>query len=158
MIAINKETAKLVAQVAAFCLLRRGQRCFPGWTAAKVFRYVAWHLLADCVFGVFGRKGEPQAVAFVRWADEADLRGHAERREPVFFWGKPLAGGDAIFIAEVVGKRHFISSIVEQVMAHWPDSPRKKLFTYRFKGGVLTLTEISWPTLTRFTYGRTQCS
>jgi hypothetical protein len=125
-----------------------------------VWRYVAWHFFAGCIFGVFGERGEPLAVAFVQPAREAELRDHASRGEAVFYWGKPLASeqADSIFIAEVIGKRVFMPSIVQQVMAHWPDSPRKKLFTYRFKGGVLTLTEISWPTLTRFTYGRTQCS
>ena len=70
----------------------------------------------------------------------------------------PALPYDSFLIGQVIGSRQLLPKLVKQAMAHWPDSPRKKLFTYRLKNGTPRLTEYPWPIVKRFAYGLSQHS
>ena len=90
-------------------------------------------------------------AAAILWPnDAAKIQAIAELDKPQFTWSPTPPNGDSILIADVAGDRGLVPQILKQVMAHWPDSPRKRLFTYR-RG---RLVELSWKTVKRFTYGK----
>lgn len=136
-------------EVTNFFLSHRG-KCFEGWTPDKVAKYVLVHAVYRNVFVALDRFGLIGAAAILWPNDAATIRAMAELDKPQFTWSPTPKDGDSILIADVAGDRQFMPEILRHVMAHWPDSPRKRLFTYR-RGN---LVELSWKTVNRFVYGK----
>ena len=154
---LYQQLADKVKELAVFCIEQRG-KCFAEFNAAKLFRYVAFHLLNGTLFVQRDENGKVQMVLFV-WRDDAgEILRRDAANEPQFSWQMPNNDGNAVLIGQVIGNRRWMPQLFSQVMAHWPDSPRLRLFTYRRRENAPRLTEITWPTLTRFTYGHTQHS
>jgi hypothetical protein len=145
---ISQPLVDKVNRVTAFMLEHRG-RCFAGWTAAKVFRFVAWHILNGTLFVAFSENGTLGLVV-IAWPEIADdVTVRARDGAPQFVWDNVPREGDCFLIADVAGNRKLMPDILEQVSGAWPDSPRKRLFTYRRS----RLKEMDWTTIRRFTYG-----
>lgn len=147
-----QQLADKIKGITVFLLERRG-KCFAGMDAAKLFRYVAFNLINGNLFVERDETGRVQMVVFA-WRDDAGeiLRRDADN-EPQFTWQMPNHEGNSILIGQVIGKRRWMPQLLNMVMAHWPASPRLRLFTYRRRHDAPRLTEITWPTITRFTHG-----
>ncbi len=131
--------------VVNFFLSHRG-RCFNGWTELKISQYVLWHLLNGTVF-VASEPPFEVALAVIAWPGNADaMQALAHYKMPQFVWQELPKNGDSILIADVAGDRKLMPEILKQVHGAWPDSPRKRLFTYRRA----KLVELSWTTILRF--------
>ena len=142
----HHKLAAKIKELALFCLTRRGA-CFKGVDAAKLFRYVAFHLLLGSLFVDRDVNGVKMMVFVWRgWA--ADIQRRAAEDLPQFEWKLPTNEGDSLFIAEVIGNRRSMAHILKLVKAHWPESPGFRLFTYRRHG----LAELSWNTVLRFSH------
>jgi hypothetical protein len=148
----DQQLADRIKQLAVFCMEHQG-KCFNGFSAAKVFRYVAFHLLTENLFVQTNKNGKVQMVVFAWKANASDILHRDASMLPQFNWIKPQDSGDAILIAQVIGNRRWMPQIFSQVMAHWPDSPRLRLFAYRWRENAPKLTELTWTAITRFTYG-----
>jgi len=149
---VHQQLANKIRVLAIFCLEKRG-KCFAGMTPATLFKYVAFHLLNGSLFVQRDESGGVQMVVFVWREHSCDLLAREAAGLPQFFWQMPPAGGDAVLIGAVIGERRWMPQILQQVTAHIPESPR--LFTYRHRDGKPKLSEITWPSLRRFTYGTT---
>lgn len=151
----REEIAEYVDGVLRFILDNRG-RCFAGWDLRKIHAYLFWHFLNGTLFVVsqrtppkaFGATDRIEIVAIaIAWLqNETAIRLLDSLGLPQFVWASLPDDGDSILVADVCGSRIMISEIVQQVMAHWPDSPRKKLFTYRRE----KLVKMSWKQVLRF--------
>lgn len=115
-----------------------------------VAKYILVNAVYRNVLVALDRFGLIGAAAILWPNDAATIRAIAESDKPQFTWSPTPTDGDSILIADVAGDRRLMPQILKQVMAHWPDSPRKRLFTYR-RGN---LVELSWKTVKRFTYGK----
>lgn len=141
----TEQLANKIKAITVFLLQHRGP-CFAGMDAAKLFRYVAFHLLHGCVFVAYDAAGNISTVFFAWPLDRAEMLRRDAAGEPLFIWEAPKCDGDAFFIGGIVGKRRFGAEVFKQVSGAWPESPRKQVFTFR-KG---KLVELSWKELTRF--------
>lgn len=150
---LYQQLADKVKELTVFCIEQRG-KCFAEFDAAKLFRYVAFHLLNGTLF-VGYENGKVALVVFAWPENSDDLRCRNDTGTPLFVWQQPATDGDAFLIGGVVGNRKFMPEVLKQVNGAWPDSPRKKLFTFR-RG---RFVEISWKAVERFTcYGFSQNS
>jgi hypothetical protein len=140
------EVTEKARTVCKFLLPRRGE-CFPEktWPAFKLFRYVVWHLLSENLF-LSWRDGELCGVAFAWPAIERDVQARAALDEPQFAWKPPVAAGDCVFIAQVVGTRIDGPTWLRLAHERWPELYLTRFWTYR--GG--QLVEVSYDTLRRF--------
>ena len=147
-----QQLADKVKALTVFMIENRG-KCFQEIDAARLYRYVAFHLIHGSVFTHCDKNGKVQMVV-IAWREQAEeiLRRRAAQA-PQFDWQMPRADGDAILIDAVIGNRKWMPQIISQVTEHWPDSPRLRLFTHR---GANPLREIKWNTITRFTYEQPQ--
>ena len=147
---ITQQLADRVKELTVFCVEHRGTRCLRDCDPAKVFRYIAFNLLNGTLFEGRDKNGKVQIVVFA-WLDcAADIMRRAAADEPQFNWQMARTEGDAILVGDVIGSRRWFCKIVEQIKAHWPDSPRKRFFTYR--GDRPRLKEFTLKTVLRFTY------
>ena len=135
--------------VTEFFLSHRG-RCFEAWKAENIEPYVLVNIVRKHVFAARNSVGGIGIVAIAWLKNAANILADDAEGFSQFSWGFYPKNGDSILIADVAGDRKLMPEILKQVMAHWPDSPRKKLFTYR-RG---KLVELSWQTVMRFTYGK----
>lgn len=148
------QLAAKVKELSVFCLENRG-KCFAQFDAAQLFRYIAFHLLNGTLFVERDENGKVQTVVFA-WRDNAvDILLREAAKEPQFYWQMPNNNGNAILIGQVIGKRRWMPQIYRKVMAHWPESPGLRLFSYRQREGAPRLEEFNLDTLKRFTYGLT---
>ena len=143
---VHQQLADKVKKLTVFCIANRG-KCFAQLDAGRLFRYVAFHLLNGNLFAEYDEAGNPSMV-IICWPD---LSARLVSGEPVFNWQAPVVGGDAIFVAEVIGCRTLTKKFLKAVTEHWPESPRRKLFTFRMKNNTPTLVELNWETIQRFT-------
>lgn len=120
----NAKGAEISAEVKAlaiFCLQRQG-RCWPGWSAGKVFRYLAFHFLSGTIFTADYTDGTDKKLCglAVAWlADESEVKAREEERRPQFDWKLPKRG-DALVIAEVFGDRKASAVLWQLAKARWP--------------------------------------
>jgi hypothetical protein len=120
-----KQQADFIRNVCIFLLTNRG-RCFSGWPASKVFKYVAFHALAGTLFVVEDNGIKAVAIAWLDYADEIKRR---ERRSEFHFnWALP-PGGDAVLVADVVSDKQYLGSLLEKMSKTWPDVA--EVFTFR---------------------------
>lgn len=141
----HEQLIEKIKRLTVWLCQHRG-RCFKEWLPWKIYRYVAWHLLNGTLFVAYDEDGI--AMTFFAWLTDAqDVQARAAADQPQFDWHCLPGSGDSIFIAEVCGKRTFMPEILKQVGGVWPDSPRKRLFTYR-RG---RLVELTWQTIHRLT-------
>ena len=93
------------------------------------------------------RHSSPVALAAIAWLGNADaIQALATYGMPQFVWQELPKNGDSILIADVAGNRRWMPEILKQVYGAWPDSPRKRVFTYRRS----KLVELNWQTIFRF--------
>ncbi len=146
----NQQTADEIKEIVVFCLEHRG-RCFAGWSANKIFKYVAFHFLSGTLFLV--RDGDQITGVAIGWLGKAaEFLRRDERGIPQFAWGLPEKG-NALLIADVFGSRETCGKLWEQALKKWPKINR--VFTYRQGGQEQRphLIEFTPETLKRF-YGK----
>lgn len=119
----NAKGAEISAEVKAmaiFCLQRQG-RCWPGWSAGKVFRYLAFHFLSGTLFVARDGRDEKDIIGLaVAWlADESEVKAREEERRTQFDWKLPDRG-NALVIAEVFGDRKASAVLWQLAKARWP--------------------------------------
>lgn len=129
----NPDIALLFAararEIAEF-LLRRAPQLFAGWPPRTLFAYVFFHVAARTVFTARER-GELAAVAFAWSAPEGQIRDRAAAGQAVFAWRTGDDRADALFLAEVAGKKRLFPRLFRAGFARWPDWQRRKIFTFR---------------------------
>lgn len=144
----HQQIADRVKALTLFCLAHRG-KCFEGWPAWKIFRFVAWHFLNQTLFVANEPNGEIGLIVIV-WPNTARRIMFLDRNgQPQFDWQHLPLDGDAFVVADVLGNVKLLPDIWTQVSGEWPDTPRKRLFTYR-RG---KLKELTWTTVRRLTHG-----
>lgn len=115
-------------------LLREGRGIVDAWPVRKLFAYVFFHVAARTLFVV--RRGESIATVAIAWAEpEADIRAKAAAGKPIFAWRVTRDDADAIMLAQVVGRRECLGRIVNQARSRWPDLDRRRVLTFRRRGG-----------------------
>jgi hypothetical protein len=145
----HQQLAAKIKALTVFIIENKG-RCFDGIEASRLFKLVAFYLLNGNLFCTYDKNGKVQTVVFVRREDSSELLHRVKQSLPLFDWQMPRTDGDAILIEGVIGKRKQMLQILQQVTEHWPDSPRRKLFTIRMKNNTPTLVELGLQTLKRF--------
>lgn len=138
-----------VRDITTFCILHKG-RCFNGWEASKIFRFIAFHLLNETILVTRNIDGKITGVAIAWTAKTEEIRRRDEKREPHFEWKLPEPG-KALLIADVLGTRSVCGELWKQALNKWPMVER--VFAYRRKDGKPMLKEFSMETLNRF-YGK----
>ena len=146
--------AATIRELAVFCLEHRGTKCLRDCDAAKVFRYVAFHLLNGTLFVARDKNRKVQIITFAWLDDSVEVVRRAAADESQFNWQPTRNDGDSLLVGDVIGQRRWFGKIVEQIKARWPDSPRKRLFTYR--GEKPALKEFDLNTVLRFAYVQSQ--
>lgn len=153
-----KQMAERIKEIAVFCLKNRG-KCFgDDFNGALAFRYVAHHFVVGTVFVCRDEQDRIQMVVFA-WRNNASeiLRKEMESK-PQFDWSVPASSGDSVLIAQVIGKREFLGTLLRKITAAWPESPGLRLFMYRRRNEAPKLCELDWKTLNRFAYGHAEHS
>jgi hypothetical protein len=145
---VDQKLADWIRQVSVFCIEHGGVKCFHQWPAPTVFRYVAHHVFCETAFILADANGI-QLVAFV-WPDDAEaIQKRHDLSEPQFFWQTPK-GGNALFIAEVVGNRALMPFLRKMILGRWKDAFGRRLFAYRHRSGKNSLFELPAGHLERF--------
>lgn len=146
----HEQQAETVKKITVFCIEHQG-RCFPGWSAPKIFKFIAFHLLNHTLFVTRNIEGQITGVSIAWTAHPKEILRRAERGLPQFAWGLPEPG-KALFISEVFGCREVCAELWQKALDKWPHV--KRAFTYRHSHGAPRLVELKMKTLNRF-YGRT---
>jgi hypothetical protein len=134
-----------INQITDFCLVNRGQIMAWASTRDKMFRFVAFCVLTGKI-AVAWDNNNVKAVFFY-WMDYIEhIEMKAEQHRPQFEWNT-VRKGDALFVGDVIGSRHFVSQIINASLAEWPILLTTPVYTLR-RG---KLVKISMKVLHRFT-------
>ncbi len=124
----DQQTVNQIKEIVTFCIEHQG-RCWRGWSANKIFRYIAFHFLAGTLAAV--RANNTIAGVGIAWLGNASefIRRDVER-EPQFDWKLPQKG-NALMVAEVFGVRSECKRLWGGCLNRWPHVSR--IFTHRQK-------------------------
>ncbi len=141
---INQQMADRVREIVVFCLKHRG-RCWRGWSAEKIFKYVGFHVCS----GTIVVTGEPVSGVAIGWTSSvAEIIRRDRSGEPQFAWST-IDEGRALLICEVFGNKQTSATLWRMALEKWPFINR--IFTYRSTGGKRQeLVELSFQKLARF--------
>jgi hypothetical protein len=132
--------AEAIKRIVVFCLERQG-RCFKGWSADKIFKFLAWHYLNGSLFMVTTNEHEGTRILAVGVAwpmDAAMIRYRDAEGLPLFEWQPCDWDGDALLISTVFGERKYCAVLLKLALNQWPQC--KTVFTYR-RGVLVELDE-----------------
>jgi hypothetical protein len=146
----NQQIANQIVEVARFCIEHQG-RCWKGWSANKIFRYLSFHFLAGTL-GVTRANNTIVGVG-IAWPDSStEILRRDKDKELQFNWRLPEKG-DALMIAEVFGARSVCGKLWIVALSRWPRIQR--IFTHRQKRNDAEpmLVELNIKTVLRMTKG-----
>lgn len=142
--------AQQVREAAVFCL-EHGAKLFAGWSGDKLFRYLAFLWLTNCLF-IERAPGNEIIGVLSAWPDVADEILQRERNGEFHFnWRQPrvIEDSDAFMLADIVVSKSAIENrqskiiltrLVAQATAQWPDWKLRRVFTYR-RGRLVEITQ-----------------
>ncbi len=137
----DQQTVNRIKEIVTFCIEHQG-RCWHGWSASKIFKYVAYHFLAGTLFTV--RANSTIAGVGIAWLGNASefIRRDIDKYPP-FDWRLPEKG-DALMVGELFGSRSSCGQMRDAILDKWPII--KRVFAYRND----TLIEFPLAKITRF--------
>ncbi len=143
----DQQTVNRIKEIVTFCITHQG-RCWHGWSASKIFKYVAHQFLAGTLATV--RANSTIAGVGIAWPGNAsEFIRRDKAREPQFDW-RLYEHGDALMVAEVFGVRSECKRLWSEALSRWPHV--KRVFTYRQKrsDNAPRLVELSRREINRF--------
>ncbi len=121
-----KSKAAFIKRIVVFCIENQG-RCFHGWDAPKIWKFISWQFLAGNVF-LTEKAGKIDGVAIAWLARPEEIIMRETTKQPVFSWNF-IVKGNSLYISHLFGSRSSSVDLWKKCVRKWPFI--KSVFVHR---------------------------